>query len=281
MIREPEVFTSRSVPVGAVLTRVAEAGEGEPVLMLHGNPDTHTVWADLAARLTRQPSPSSRSLRCIAPDLPGFGGSVAPADFDCSLSAQSRYVAQLLDALSLERVHLVVHDIGGMYGLAFASEHPERVLTLTIFNTLFHPDFRWHFWARMWRTPLVGELVMALGSRWLFVRETRKGSPGITVEHASAMWDAFTPETRRMVLRFYREMDPERFRGWDERLHQATAKIPTMVLWGDADPFTGPSAADRFGGEVHRHADAGHWLMLDKPAEVASAIAAHLDRPAP
>jgi pimeloyl-ACP methyl ester carboxylesterase len=265
----------RAVRVGPVTTHVAEAGEGVPVLMLHGNPDTHTVWAGLASRLTRR-----GALRCIAPDLPGFGASAAPDDLDCSLAAQSRHVAGLLDALSLERVHLVVHDIGGMYGLAFASEHPERLHTLTIFNTSFHPDLRWHFWARMWRTPLVGEVVMALGTETLFVRETRKGSPGLTAEHTKAMWAAFTPQAKRMVLRFYRKMDPEGFHGWNERLRQTTARVPTRVLWGDLDPFSAPSMADRFGGEVEHHADAGHWPMIDKPDEVAAAVAAHLgERP--
>ena len=68
----PSPFTrQRTVQVGAVSTHVAECGEGDPIVLLHGNPDTHAVWCSLAARLP--------GYRCIAPDLPGFGASRAPA----------------------------------------------------------------------------------------------------------------------------------------------------------------------------------------------------------
>lgn len=170
----------RVVEAGGVSTRVFESGEGAPVVLLHGNPDTHTVWEGLVDAL-------SGSYRCIAPDLPGFGGSIAPDDFDVTLAGQARWVRALFDALELERAHLVVHDVGGTYGLAFAAEDARaRLASLTIFNTIFTTDYRWHFWGRVWRTPLLGELAMAAGNEWLFVRETQKGSPGITKERARA-----------------------------------------------------------------------------------------------
>src|SRR5262245_55054773 len=103
-------------------------------MLLHGNPDTHTVWSYTIERLASR-------FRCIAPDLPGFGGSRAPDDFDCSLASQAAHVRGLADALGLDRFHLVVHDIGGPYGLAFATETPERLRSLTIFNTMFSSDF--------------------------------------------------------------------------------------------------------------------------------------------
>src|SRR3954467_7149820 len=99
----------RTLRVGSVDTYVAEAGSGPAVLLLHGSPDTHTVWSEVVARL-------STRFRCIAPDLPGFGRSRAPGDFDCSLDNQGAFVRALMAALELERVHLVVHDIGGNYG---------------------------------------------------------------------------------------------------------------------------------------------------------------------
>ena len=87
-----------------------------------------------------------------------FRSSEANVTFDCSLDNQAAFVHDLLDALELDRVHLVVHDVGGPYGLAFASLHPQRLQTLTIFNTNFFPDYRWHFWARVWRTPVWGAM---------------------------------------------------------------------------------------------------------------------------
>jgi pimeloyl-ACP methyl ester carboxylesterase len=256
----------RMVQVGDVEAYVAEAGEGPPVVLLHGNPDTHTVWSSVVTRL-------SAKHRCIAPDLPGFGRSRAPADFDCSLRNQGAFVRDLLKALELPRVHLVVHDVGGPYGLAFASEHPERIETLTIFNTNFFPDYRWHFWARVWRTRVLGEIAMGIANRPLFVRELRRGSPRMPKEYAVHAYRAFRWRNKRMVLRWYRAMNPEVHKGWDERLLAATAKTPKRVLWGDLDPFLPATTAERYGGEVTHFADCGHWVMLEEPDKAAAAIA--------
>ncbi len=266
---------TRTLEAGGVTTLVAEAGDGAPIVFLHGNPDTHTVWGALVSRL------AGDDLRCIAPDLPGFGRSVAPAEFDVSLGAQARWVESLFDALLLESAHLVVHDVGGSYGLAFATEHAERLSSLTIFNANFFPDYHWHFWGRVWRTPVLGEIAMAVSNEWLFVRETQKGSPGVTPEQARAAWAEFTPATRRMVLRFYREADPEKLSGWDTRLLRATEHTPKLVLWGDLDPYIPSHTADRFGVEARHFERAGHWLMIDEPDQVAKLVRSHVEGVSP
>lgn len=261
----------RTVRVGSVDTFVAEAGAGPSVLLLHGNPDTHTVWSGVVARL-------AETHRCIAPDLPGFGQSRAPRDHDCSLEAQAAWVRGLLVALELPSVHLVVHDVGGPYGLAFASQDPQSVRTLTIFNTNFFPDYRWHFWARIWRIRVLGEIAMAVMNRPLFVRELRRGSPKMPVEYARHAYAQVTWETKRQVLRWYRAMDPEVHIGWDTRLLEATANTPKQVLWGDRDPFLPSTTADRYGGEARHFADYGHWMMVEDPEQAAAAIAALVAR---
>ena len=242
------------------------------VVLLHGNPDTHRVWDPVIERLRDRH-------RCIAPDLSGFGGTAAPDGFDWSLASQGAWVAEMLDGLGLERVHLVVHDVGGSYGLAFAAKNPHRLLSLTIFNTNFFPDYRWHFWARVWRTRVLGEISMAIANRPLFIREMRRGSPTMTREHASAAYDEFTRDTRRMVLRWYRAMDPEVHAGWDEELLAATATLPKQVLWGDRDPFIPSTTADRYGTDQVTHfVDYGHWVMVEDPDASAAAIAALVAR---
>jgi len=262
-----QAFTGhRTIRVGGVDAHVAEAGEGPPVVLLHGNPDTHAAWGPVVERLAAKH-------RCIAPDLPGFGKSRVSDDFDFSIANQGAFVRELLAALELPRVHLVVHDVGGPYGLAFASEHPEQLATLTILNTNFSPHFRWHFWARVWRTRVLGEMAMGIANRPLFVREMMRGSPRMPKEYAVYAYGEFTRATRRMVLRWYRAMDPEAHEGWDERLVAATAKTPKQVLWGDLDPFLPVSAADRFGAEVTHFADCGHSVMLEEPERAAAAIA--------
>jgi len=243
-----------------------------PILLLHGNPDTHRVWDAVVERL-------APSHRCVAPDLPGFGGAEVPDGFDFSLASQGSWVAGFVDSLGVDQVHLVVHDVGGPYGLAFAAKNPQRIRSLTIFNTNFFPDYKWHFWARVWRTRVLGELAMKIANRPLFIREMRRGSPHMPREYASAAYDEFTKDTRRMVLRWYRAMDPEVHAGWDEELLAATANTPKQVLWGDRDPFLPSTTADRYGTDNVTHfPDYGHWVMVEDPEASAAAIAALVAR---
>jgi pimeloyl-ACP methyl ester carboxylesterase len=258
-----------TIDVAGAETHVAELGDGQPIVMLHGNPDTHSVWASVAQRIG--------NARIIAPDLPGFGKSVAPAAMDLSLEAQGEHVRALLAALGLDRVHLVVHDIGGPYGLAFATLHPQRLQTLTIFNTVYAPDYKWHFWGRVWRRRVLGGIAQAIANRPLFVRELRRGSPNMPREYADHAYDEFHSRAKKHVLRYYRASPPEIWEGWDKRLLETTAHVPTQVIWGDKDPFIDAKFGDRFGGDV-KHVEHGHWVMLEDPELAATSIDALVRR---
>jgi pimeloyl-ACP methyl ester carboxylesterase len=255
------------VSVRGVDVEVGESGAGPAVVFLHGNPDTGEVWSEVTARL-------KGARRCLTPDMPGFGGSRAPDDFDVSLEGQARFVGGLLDALGLSApADLVIHDVGATYGMAFAATSPERLRSLTILNASFFPDYRWHFWARVWRTPLLGELAMGISNWPLFRFEITRGSKRIPIAAVRRSYERFTPETRRMVLRWYRAMDPEALLGWDDKLRAATARIPTQVIWGDRDPYLPPTHADRFGARaVHHLPESGHWAQLEEPERVAALI---------
>ena len=244
---------------------VAEAGSGAPIVLLHGNPDTHTVWSGVVAELMQ-------GFRCIAPDMPGYGESSRPRRADLALDRQGAWVAGLLDALKLDRVHLVIHDVGGPYGLSFATQYPERLRSLTIMNTTFFADYRWHFWARVFRIRGLGELAMKIANGPMFRRELERGSPKMTREYADHAWKAYTPRTRKHVLRWYRQMTPADYTGWDTRMLSAIENVPHQVIWGDRDPFVPASHGDRFGSEVHRFADLGHWSMVEDPSRVAKPI---------
>lgn len=263
----------RAIEVAGSSVRVLEAGAGLPVLLLHGNPNTAEVWADLVARLERR-------YRCVAPDLPGFGDSDVPEDFDASLASMARFVERVLHGAGLaEPVHLVVHDFGGFFGLAFAVRHPEMVRSITVLNTAFFADRRWHFWARVLRTPLLGELAMASMNRRGFAAQLRRAAPGLSGRQIDAIYDRITPGMKRMALRIYRAMDPEAFRGWEEELRDRAARVPVLVLWGDRDPYLPAAFAERFGpAEVHHLPDCGHWPQLEAPGEVAERLLAFLDR---
>ncbi|MFT3694536.1 MAG: alpha/beta hydrolase [Kofleriaceae bacterium] len=260
----PQPFTrQQTIPAAGIDTYVAECGDGAPIVFLHGNPDTHSVWATTIGGLP--------GVRCIAPDIPGFGKTAAQQDL--SLESQGEWVAGLCDALKLDRIHLVVHDVGGVYGLAFATLHPKRLRALTIMNTIFFPDYKWHFWGRVWRTSRLGELAMKLSAKFLFISQLRRGSPTMPRDYAELAFEEFTPTTKENVLRYYRASTPDIWQGWDKRLLASIKDVPTQVLWGDKDPFIGAQFAERF-GVTAQHVPHGHWLMTEDPEWCASKIAA-------
>jgi pimeloyl-ACP methyl ester carboxylesterase len=264
----PPFERSQIIHAAGVDAHVAEAGAGPEILFVHGNPDSHDVWSEVTRRLAPR-------ARCIAPDLPNWGASVGPRRFDCSLEHQAAYIAGVIDGLGLAAVHLVVHDIGGAFGLAFAALHPERIRTLTIFNTSFFPDYVWHRLGRLWRTPVLGELVMLLAARRWFVGGIHDSAPALPLAYVNHAYDGFRWRTRRMVLRYYRAMDYARvLPGWDRRLLDATRSIPKQVLWGDRDPYIPLATADRFEAPVHHFPNHSHWVMQESPDEAARLIGA-------
>jgi pimeloyl-ACP methyl ester carboxylesterase len=250
---------------------VRDQGSGPPVLFLHGNPDTADLWDPIVAELQTR-------FRCLAPDLPGFGGSAVPPGFDFGLPAMSRWVDGVLTALQVEEpVALVVHDFGGPYGFSWAVEHPAKVGRMVAINTFFTSELRWHFWARVWRTPWLGELSMAIMNRWLFAFELRRGGPRLSPEHIQQAFSHVTPATKRTVLRLYRATDPQCLRGWDERFRALAAEKPVKVLWGRGDPYLPIEMARSFGtADIEILDGVGHWLPAEAPALVVERLRSFL-----
>lgn len=260
-----------SLRVQGVDIFLKDSGNGPPILFLHGVPDSCVLWEGITERLQDR-------YRCLAPDLPGFGRSGDAGNIDCSLTGFSRLVEGMVRGIGIEEpLHLVVHDFGGPIGLAWAVEHPERVRSLTILNTAFSSSFRWHFWAKIWRAPILGELSLLTMNWPLFRWSIRLGARQLTDEQIREAYRFVTPKMKRMVLRLYRATDPENFRGWEERLRKITADVPTLVLWGDCDPYVGRQMATTFGTDNVRHfPEHGHWLPAEAPVEVAEALGRHL-----
>ena len=174
---------------------VAEQGKGIPTLFLHGFPDSGDLWKGIVPTLAAH-------YRCIAPDLPGFGRSIAPDNFDVSLSGMTRFIDGLVEALDIhEGLNLVVIDFGGHFGLAWASQHPDKLRRLAIMNTSFFSDYRWHRAAQMIRTPLLGEIVAAMLSPAIMKNSLKQGSPSLTsaqLNYADSLY--ITPALKHMML---------------------------------------------------------------------------------
>jgi pimeloyl-ACP methyl ester carboxylesterase len=221
-----------------------------PVLYLHGVPTGSFDWIPFLERTGG-----------VAPDLPGFGKSAKPGDFEYSIAGYDRFLEAFTERLGLERFSLVVHDWGGV-GLVFAQRFPERIEKLVLFATLpLLPGYRWHRVARGWRTPVVGELMMGFTTRW----GLRRSLPS---ELADRAWEGFDQGTQRAILRLYRSADPGLFEQYGERLGELDC--PALVLWPEDDPYIGAEFgqryADALGGDTQLEpVSGGHWPWYGRP----------------
>jgi pimeloyl-ACP methyl ester carboxylesterase len=259
--------STRAVRVGDADIHVTEWGAGPPVLLLHGNPDSGVMWEGIAERLAPH-------YRCIAPDLPGFGHSEVPANFERSLDGLAQFVERFLDAAAIERpLDLVAHDFGGPFAFAWAVKHPDAVHRMVAINTLFFSGYRWHFWARVWRTPILGELSMLAMNRPMFAQELRRGSKAISDAHIDSTRALMTPRMKKEVLRLYRATDSANFQPWESAFLELVRAKPTLVIWGDKDPYISSRFAERFNAQKVLHLpQAGHWAAVEAPAQCADAI---------
>lgn len=261
----------RELTVEHIPISLIDRGSGTPTLLLHGIFDTADTWQDVLPYL-------QDSLRCLVPDLPGFGRSGEARDFDGRLPHLAQFVDNLLAAAGIDGpINVVGYDIGATYGLAWAVSQPERVRRLAILNSNFFSDYRWHPWARLWRTPILGDLVMRGVTEKAFASALVKAAPHLSPEQARAAARLVTPAAKRMALRHYRALDSAGFRGWEDRLLALTARVPTLVCWGDQDPYVPAGWADRFGArEVHHFAEYSHWLPLEMPELLGKHLATFL-----
>ena len=259
-------MTDRRVTVDGITIACTDRGQGPPALFMHGNPDSRHSWAPLFDQF-------GAGHRCIAPDFPGFGDSEPlPPEVAFGPEFFSGFWDRFADAVGLDRpVHVVVHDFGGPWLLPWVAEHPERVRSVFILNTVFHRDYSWHRWARIWQTPVVGELALSLTTRDLLRREMRLHAPGVSHEFVDEAYERMHGTMRRTVLRTYRAhaRPAEIFQGWEQRLLAVLKDLPVRVVWGDRDPYISSRFADRFGVTAIHMPDYGHWAHLQAPEVVA------------
>ena len=244
---------------------------GDPVLLVHGFPESSLMWEPLMAAL------SEAGRRCVAPDLYCLGDSndPGPATFERNLEALGALHAEL----DLGRVAIVVHDWGGFIGLAWACEHPELVSALVISNTGFFSDGRWHGMAEAMRGEQ-GEALIAALDRDGFAALLRTDDAGFSDEDIAAYWRPFeTGRAREATLEFYRSMDMEKLAPYDGRLGELG--VPTLLLWGAEDKFAPIGGAHRFAKQIPDARlvaleGAGHFVYDQERGSTVAEIAAFL-----
>lgn len=264
--------TPGEISVAGLRSPLISAGpdaESEAVVFLHGNPGSRLDWRPLLEGV-------GEFGRAIAFDLPGFGQADAPRDFGYRVEDYAAFVDGALEELGVRRAHLVVHDFGGAFGFCWGAAHPEALGSVVMFNTGTWTHSRWHKPARMWRRPLVGELVMALTNRRAWRRALNAG-PALPPEMIDRMYGDFDRTTRRAVLRLYRAtpLPYPPAAGWVRTL--AELDPPALIVWGADDPFLGPRRVEDLqepfpSAEVVRLPGSGHFPFADNPEATAAAV---------
>ncbi len=260
------------ITIGGIRSPVLDAGTGhEAAVFVHGNPGSGEDWQALVEG-------AGSFMRAVAPTMPGFGQADKPDDFDYTASGYSTHLGHIIDALGIDRVHLVVHDFGGPWGLGWAAQHPARVASVTMINIGVLTGYRWHFLARIWRTPLLGELFQATTTRAGFRALLKLGNPrGLPREFVDRMYADFDAGTKRAILRLYRATS--HIDELSATLHSALRplNLPALVVWGLRDLYLPARFADLQlttfpRARLVKLADSGHFPYADNPDAVADAI---------
>jgi pimeloyl-ACP methyl ester carboxylesterase len=265
---------ARRIVVGGLSSPVIEAGpqdEREAVVFVHGNPGSSTDWTALV-------DATGELGRAVAMDMPGFGKADKPRDFDYQVSSYADFLQGALKELGIERVHLVLHDFGGPFGLFWGLQHPDMWASVVLINIGVMPGYTWHRMARRWRTPVLGELTQAWIPRSAWRRAMEKANPkGLPPEFVDKMYDDYDRGTRRTVLKLYRATPDPGSTAAELGAAMAELHKPALVGWGAKDPFIGVGFAERQRDffevqDVAIMPDSGHWPFQDDPQRVAQAV---------
>lgn len=283
-------IASRFVEAQGLRLHLLRAGQGTPLVLLHGWPEWSHAWRPVMARLAERHN-------CIAPDFRGFGRSQnsaqGPAE-DATPDQLASDTLALADALGIERFGLVAHDVGSFVAQTIARRVPERLSGLFLFNCGYPgigrrwvepsqlPEIWYQFFHQLpWAAELVG---------------SSRATCEIYLRHFLAHWshrkDWFEPELDAWVDNF---MQPGKLQGgfnWYRSVHASRMAmiegrsepgppigVPTRVFWGAHDPVLKAVWADRLGEffsgdlQVDIAPDAGHFVHCETPERAGEEIA--------
>jgi pimeloyl-ACP methyl ester carboxylesterase len=273
------VVTRGSLLVGGTRTRLLQAGPAdasEAVACVHGNPGSADDWEGLIG------AAAGTGRRALSLDLPDFGETVAPDGFEHSVLGYATFLDEALKELGVERAHLVLHDFGGPIGLVWVAMNPDALASITLIDTGILPGYRWHKLARIWRTPVVGELFQATATRSAFRMLLNRNEPrGLPRDFVEAMYDHYDRRTRKAVLALYRDTDDPGSAAPELTKLLAPRDIPALVVWGEADAYLPSAYAERQreafpSADVHVLPASGHWPFADAPETVERLLAEFL-----
>jgi pimeloyl-ACP methyl ester carboxylesterase len=270
-LRLPRIGTS---------VRVQEVGEGPVIVFVHGASNSGVSWATLAAQL--------EGFRCVLLDRPGCGLSdpLSLRDPEHLASCGDALVADVLDALGLDRAHVIATSYGGYFALRGAAAHPERIGRIV--------EFGWMLGAPTRTVPMMLRMGSIRGAARIaaMMPQTERSirytlsSVGLKRALATGRFSQLMVDTYLSLLRDTDTMRNElrdAARGFPLRggstivlSHELLGAIrsPCLFLWGEEDPLGGAATANNFvrqipGAELVMIPEAGHAAWIDEPQYAA------------
>jgi len=238
------VTTAETLTIAGLKTNLVRAGKGEPVILLHGLGASSYSWRYALPEL-------SKHYEVFAPDLPGFGRTDKPFDFDYSIHGLHTWVLKFMDHLGIKSARFAGNSMGGVLSLWTAMERPERVERMALFGTPAYVENRPKMlWPLSW--PVIGNLYeWALGDTTLryianatFVDKSKVDARMIE-EYGHALK---TSAGRRAVAEFVRRAIPpdhkERIKRYSSVAHK------TLILVGEHDKMVGRAGGERLAKEM-------------------------------
>jgi haloacetate dehalogenase len=283
-----EGFELSRMDLGEITTRVRVGGSGPPLLLLHGCPQTHMMWGQIAGEL-------AQDFTVVAPDIRGYGDSSKPASSSDSAAYSKRAMAgdavTLMNLLNFDRFCVAGHDRGGRIAYRLALDHPDRVVSMSALDIVPTGDVWARAEARLMRAywhwaflalpfPQPETMIEAIGGETFFLKILLGGLHGQDFVETEAYADyarcAADPETIRGVCEDYRAgagID----RDLDDARGEAKIRCSVQVLWGTdgataqlCEPLQAWSAwADDLRGEA---IPCGHFLPEERSAETLAAL---------
>ena len=288
-------FANRKIRTSGATINVTSGGNGSPVLLLHGYPETHAMWHKVAPEL-------AGDYTVVCPDLRGYGDSSKPRGLpdhsNYSKRAMALDMVEVMKALGHESFHVVGHDRGGRVGHRLARDHGERVKTLTVLDisptlkmyrstTMQFAKAYYHWFFLIQEAPIPERMLEGQGPFYLFKRLGR-GKSGLKYFSTEAMAEymrAFKdPRTIHATCEDYRAAATIDL-VHDQKDLKTRIKMPLLALWGrqgviealfDCLADWREVAADVRG----RKLPCGHFIPEEKPKELLTELRRFLRAPA-
>lgn len=278
-------FNGHMLPVGREQLHYLDEGQGEPVLMLHGNPTWSFYYRNLVRDLRGR-------YRCVVPDHIGCGFSSKPQDYPYRLSRHIENIERLVEHLDLKKITLVLHDWGGAIGMGFATRHPERISRIVVLNTAAFLSQRIPFRINICRLPGLGALMIrglnGFAGAAVFMATTRRG--GLPREVGRGFLLPYRNWHDRVAnLRFVQDIPMSPKHPSYNTLAEIENRLslfhgtPMLICWGGRDFCFDDSFLRRWRTEfprakVHRFAEAGHYVLEDAYPDILPLVERFLER---